>query len=321
MRRWRVQTRVWRRNVKRRFAEWDGAFGVDGEEAFFSGWDEVGEPDFKSCEFCPTTAWWLAELCRTAYTPDWKELPRDRKNQLPHRENFLEERTPFVEVESFHKTGNHASLYRLANGSDGTILCFRGTKKTRQWIMNTVIRPHGWRRFRLEGDPDEAFVHSGFYVFFKRIWPLILPHLERLPRPWIFTGHSLGGALAQIAGAVAHPDLLCTFGMPKTGNEEFHRLRNAERIWRVVNDTDLVPRLPLPDPRTGQRQLRHGTPAILLDAEGSVSTREDGSIEDELPFPLRKLAGEFQGPPPWLRNHRTGEYCRKLLRLTDWQRG
>jgi hypothetical protein len=53
--------------------------------------------------------------------------------------------------------------------------------------MNALFRSHPWRRFRLEGDPGSAFVHSGIYVILKRVWPLLAETLERSPRPWIFT--------------------------------------------------------------------------------------------------------------------------------------
>jgi hypothetical protein len=315
MRRIRTHTRIWQREVRKRFSDWEGVFRFDPESAFFEGWEQ--KPDFDFGEISregispSPLAWWLAELCRTAYTPDRKELPRDRRNLLPHREDFLEERTPFSEFHSVHKTGNHASIYRRTDGEGGTILCFRGTSKTRQWIMNLVIHPHGWKRFRREGDPESAFVHSGFYVFFKRIWPKIEPVLRDLPRPWIFTGHSLGGALASIAGAVARADLVCTFGAPKFASSEFHRMRHAGDTWRFVNCADLVPRLPLPDERLEGRQLVHDARGILLGEEEGIRPTEPEE-EEGLPFELLSVAGEFHSPPDWLRHHKIGEYCRQL---------
>ena len=314
MRRLQVHTRHWRQQVRARFAEWDGVFGLDPEERFFEGWEEMPDFDFSNLGSL-AESWWLAELCRTAYTPDRKELPRDRRNVWPHREDFLEERSPFEEIHSVHKTGNHASIYRRRDGEGGTILCFRGTNKTRQWVMNLVIRPHGWQRFRRDGDPEGAFLHSGFYVFFKRIWPLLLPKLEELPRPWVFAGHSLGGALATIAGAVSQPDYVYTLGAPKVGNELFYNLLCDIDSERWVNGPDLVPRLPLPDRKLQERVFTHGSEALLLTDEGKLSSYENRAEEDILPFALKTLANEFQSPPAWLRNHRVGEYCSKIREL------
>ena len=44
MRSLKVHSRYWQRQVKLRFAEWDGVFGVDPEEKFFDGWS--GMPEF-----------------------------------------------------------------------------------------------------------------------------------------------------------------------------------------------------------------------------------------------------------------------------------
>lgn len=293
-------------------ARWEGAFGLDPEERFFEGWREMPAFTFPSEGFDASTAWWLAELCRLAYTPDHREAPRDRCGRLPDREVILQERSPFEEVRSFHKTGNHASIHRLRSGRGGSIVCFRGTSNLRQWIMNTLIRPHGWRRFRVEGDPEDGFVHSGFYVLHKRLWPLIGPALSGLPRPWIFSGHSLGGALALIAGVVERPELVCTFGAPKVGNAVFNDLVDRRRLWRIVNEVDLVPRLPLPDPRQGARTLAHGRDGRRLDATGGWSVDYDSGDEDELPFAVRDLAREVSRPPEWLTSHRVNEYCRRL---------
>ena len=304
-----------RKEIELRLAEWDGLFGLDSSPLFFEGWESMPPLDFSVEGFCPATAWWLGELCRVVYTPDHKEEPRDRAGKLPRRGPMLLERSPFEEVLSIHKTGNHAAIYRRRDGTGGTILCFRGSSKTRQWIVNTLTAPHGWRRFRVEGDPESAFVHSGFYVFFKRIWPRLKDTLESMPRPWFFAGHSLGGALASLSGVVAEPDLVCTFGSPKVGNCDFYRLRNGRQTWRIVNDIDIVPRLPLPDKRLKGRQLIHRHEAILLGKDGVLSAFEDSEEENLLPFTFATFSKEIHKPPAWIRDHRIGEYCKKLHKI------
>ncbi len=320
MKRLESWTRDRKTELRARLSEWDGVFGLDPEEAFFEGGVAMPDFEFSTGEFCVETAWWLGELCRLAYTPDHREVLRDKKEKLPRRSVLLEQRSPFEETLSIHKTSNHASIYRRRDGEGGTIVCFRGTNKTRQWIMNAVIRPHGWKRFRAQGDPEDAFVHSGFYVFFKRIWPRIFPTLETLPRPWIFTGHSLGGALATIAGAVEKPDLVCTFGAPKVGTQKFYPMKQAESTWRIVNDKDLVPRLPLLDPKSAEKQFVHGKDSIRL-TEREVPEIFASLIEEgELPFAMKSLAREFETPPAWIREHRMSEYLRRLRRIHDFRR-
>ena len=164
---------------------------ADRSVEHFAGWEESDCPLFLDSEFDPLEAWWMAELCRLVYTPDSKEFTRIWHANKPDRHDILGERTPFRELLDVHKTGNHASIYEIKDG--GTIICFRGSSKPGQWISNLVFHPHEWTRFR---DPDtteaeSGFVHSGFYLIFKRIWPLLWPTLRLAKRPWIFTGHSL----------------------------------------------------------------------------------------------------------------------------------
>lgn len=308
----RGENRGWQDDFRVRLEEWEGAFAEDSESAFFEGCREAGFPEMQVESFDPSLVWWLAEFCRLSYTPDHVERKRDRRKILPNRNRILEERTPLREIHSVHKTGNHASIYRFRDERPGTIVCFRGSSKLRQWIMNALIRPHGWERFRREGETDAGFVHSGFYLLLKRIWPLLLGPLEEQPRPWIYTGHSLGGALASLAGFLTEPDLICTFGAPKFGNEWFHSLRREANIWRIVNHIDVVPRLPLPDPRQGHRVLSHGIEPFVLDSEGRWISSFDRKEEDRLPFSRTALHREFSRPPEWLTSHRMTEYCRKL---------
>jgi len=91
--------------------------------------------------------------------------------------------------------------------------------------------------------------------------------------PIYITGHSLGGALAQIAGAVLGSDQVAacyTFGAPRVGNFYFD-LWVKVPSYRVMNYADIVPQIPLPivyrhsgDPRY---MLDHPTPSPSVRAE------------------------------------------------------
>jgi len=306
-----------RDGLSARLAEWEGAFGLYPDEKFFEGWKEMPPFEFAGAGFSVSTAWWLGELCRLSYKLDHREILRGRSSELPLRGGLLLERSPFTEVLSIHKWGNHASIYRMREGDGPTVVCFRGTSRTRQWVMNAVARPHRWRRFRLADEPETAYVHSGFYVFLKRIWPKLDAMLHSLPRPWIFTGHSLGGALASLAGALEHPDLVCTFGAPKVGNADFCSLRNATDYWRFVNANDLVPRLPLRDERLGARQFIQGCDSYYLTGEGALDRFESLEAEGALPFARASLSKEIVRPPSWIVDHRIGEYCQKLRQVVS----
>lgn len=306
------QTAELAKRLRKAAAEWGDVFGLDPEACFFEGHEEMPPFDFKWEGFCPVNAWWLSELCRLAYTPDCREEPRDKEGKLPKRGLILKARTNFEEVCSIHTMGNHVSIYRPKEGEGATIVCFRGTTRKRQWMFNALFRPHSWRRFRQESEIETGFVHSGFYVVFKRLWSRLRPRLEQYPRPWVFTGHSLGGAVAMIGGVVSDADLICTFGAPKIGNNELNQITGNRRIWRFVNRDDLVTRLPLPDKYLKGRQFSHGEPAKRLIGEGEITGYSDPADENELPFAMANLTEELQSPPSWFCDHRIGGYCGRL---------
>lgn len=306
-----------KRKTLRQVAKWKGLFRPDGQREYFRGWENMPGFDPGQENFSPSNAWWMAELCRISYTPDHRESSRKWNEDKPDRKLILEERSPFQEILSIHKTGNHAAIYRWKSesGQEGTVLCFRGTKKLRQWIMNMLFRPHNWERFRKPHESDTAFVHSGFYVFFKLVWPLLQEELERCPRPWVFTGHSLGGALATIASVVGEPDSLYTFGSPKPGNPAFAKLMpEALHYYRITNRDDVVPWLPLPDGKLGEREFDHGGEHFWLDESSTVVAGNPNaqSADKKLPFTLEFSSDKLEKPPTWIQDHLIGRYCRRL---------
>lgn len=107
---------------------------------------------------------------------------------------------------------------------------------------------------------DASAVHYGFLRAYLSIRDAILRGLHMLcdgdyaNYSFHFTGHSLGGALATIAAVdfrARHleedADVCCmSYGAPKVGNVNFARLFNnlVPNSFRIVNDTDLVSRMP-----------------------------------------------------------------------------
>ena len=66
----------------------------------------------------------------------------------------------------------------------------------------------------------------------------------------VFTGHSLGGALAAFrADRAGHPvAAIYTYGQPRVGHRDFSRAyseRLEDRTYRAINHVDLVTRVPL----------------------------------------------------------------------------
>lgn len=98
---------------------------------------------------------------------------------------------------------------------------------------------------------DGAGIHSGFFEAVEATWPFVQTILD-LGKPVVFTGHSLGGALATYAAYKAHNcgstlSAVWTFGSPRVGNAAFAASYN-EALGRVThrfaNEYDIVARLP-----------------------------------------------------------------------------
>jgi endonuclease G len=97
-------------------------------------------------------------------------------------------------------------------------------------------------------------VHRGFFNAFAVAQSVLVSILKAAgpseKKVWI-TGHSLGGALAMIAGAELADSLpisgFYTYGQPKTGNGQvrsYFQQRFSGKFQRFVNADDIVPKVP-----------------------------------------------------------------------------
>jgi len=308
----KLMMKIYKQKIKQRFRALEGEASASQGD-FFSRSGAVSFPSFLEKPFDVAEAWWLAELCRLIYMPDSKEFSRVWNAGKPDRTEILEARTPFRELLDVHKTGNSAAIYEM--GERGTVLCFRGTAKPFQWISNMVFHPHGWERFREPEESTGIYIHSGFYVMFKRIWPLLWPSLRLSPRPWIFTGHSLGGAFAMLANAVAKADKVYTFGAPRIGNARFASTYLQNTI-RIVNHQDIVPLLPAKGLSMADKDFDHGGRLVWLSDAGELVADDSPHLEKQPWHLLEEWSREqddlFSKTPTWIVDHRMVEYGRKL---------
>lgn len=295
-------------------SSWDRLMKPEGREIQFDGHERMAPFDPGTSEYSPVNAWWLSELCRLVYTPDFKERGRIWHRHKTDREHWLGDRTPFAEAHSFHKTGSHAAIFRVEpeECEPFTVLCFRGTNKLRQWIMNLAALPARWERTgNAEKDGEkEASVHQGFKILFDRIWPQIEPCLAEMPQPVFYTGHSLGGAFASMAALVRRPSALYTFGSPRVGNRPFaEKLKDTVPAhYRIVNARDVVPLLPDDrDPDGPNHKFAPCGRTVHLDREpdGAKNIRE--TLRN-----LAKTIGKSSDPPDCIIDHLSISYSKKL---------
>lgn len=142
----------------------------------------------------------------------------------------------------------------IAGDSRKIVIAFRGTEGgvLRDWITDAKITKSIWTPETYIGE-----VHNGFYSALSSVWGHIRSELDRLldraQTVWI-TGHSLGGALAVLAGATlrllgdpVHVSGIYTFGQPRLGDKRFRNAFNTvlkSRCFRMVNNNDVVARIP-----------------------------------------------------------------------------
>jgi len=159
--------------------------------------------------------------------------------------------------------------FLTVNTAEFAVLAFQGTANPKDWgvDLNALREP-------LPGFQGVG-VHRGFFGAWLALAPKIRKAVDALgkehPDLGIYiTGHSLGGALAQIASAELERDTLAacyTFGSPRVATAGFDIAVKCPH-YRVVNTWDLVPGVPLPSwwgyQHTGDPRLLKGAAPLHI---------------------------------------------------------
>lgn len=225
-------------------------------------------------------AYWLSRAAKLAYG-DESEIRADT------------EKWGFDRITNF--CGTHRMPFPLEDtqaylaASDHMVLvAFRGTEPSqiRDWLSdaNTPVIP---------GPAKRGLVHLGFSRALASVYPEIRDKVKEVrtnDQTLWFTGHSLGGALAMLAGATMYledPKLLAngvyTFGQPRTCDRFLANAYDTaftSRHFRFVNNNDIVAQVP-PEP-----VFHHVNAMMYLDATGK--------LHEKMPF-VSKLTDSFKG--------------------------
>ncbi|MBI3892979.1 MAG: lipase family protein, partial [Candidatus Wallbacteria bacterium] len=150
---------------------------------------------------------------------------------------------------------------------------------------------HDWgtdARARLVQNPL-GLVHTGFIGSLADIWNDLLQVLAgtdkadaatgRPAKPLWLAGHSLGGAVAELAAdrltaeKLGDVRFLYTYGKPAAGDGGYSAqlaARLQDKLYRIVNNDDLVPRLP-----PAELGYSHAGRLCYLDSRGKLSFNPD----------------------------------------------
>ena len=247
--------------------DWKGIASPEGEGPWFSEEDLEQVPDFDATD-SPTKqrmpgGWSNFAASPTRRTTGKETDPGRRFDRSPYLQ-----RTPFHELHSLHKTGTHAAIYRIdyrhSDASRCSVLCFRGTTKLRQWVLNLSTLPVRWPS---DGEGAKPYVHQGFLILFEKSLAAPRTLVARTAAPIVHhRPQPRRRPRADDATRLADPpQALYTFGSPRVGNPAFVDRAVGFPHYRVAHHHDIVTLLPhavetllavrLPPPR------RTGSPA------------------------------------------------------------
>ncbi len=174
-------------------------------------------------------------------------------------------------VKTFNK-GNVQAFLAVLDGAFA-VLAFRGTATMADWGIDLNIG-----RVTFAACPG-VHVHRGFLAAYEvsqiDIFEAVSAYVPD-ELPFYITGHSLGGALAQIASALLARDNLAacyTYGSPRVATKSFDAYVKCPH-YRVINHWDIVPGVPLATPWGYQHG---GDPRLLRGLRPKAIIRQDHS--------------------------------------------
>ena len=157
-------------------------------------------------EFSLANAFWLSEISRLIYRRSNGEGNVNCTG--PSRDEILK-RVGLRETLFLSRQETQCALIRTVphQRPPFAVLVFRGTTGLRNWFLDLDIRP--------EQFAPRTVAHRGFVEALHHVWPALQSQLDKLAEPLFMTGHSMGGALAQLAAWYHPPRAVYSFGAPR----------------------------------------------------------------------------------------------------------
>lgn len=164
-------------------------------------------------------------------------------------------------------TPKFPSLTLLTEVQGGVILAsqdvlwvvFRGSQTTEDWLTDFDLQQTSFLSARTSSVTTLHFlsericIHEGFAARYQQIREQLLHAVQPYGSKMtiVVTGHSLGAALATLAGIDLVTSgyknvIVYNFASPRVGDHSFAQLVDQSvKVYRIVNLSDLIPTLPL----------------------------------------------------------------------------
>lgn len=198
------------------------------------------------------------------------------------------------------------TLAVLLRSPGAAILAFRGTRVSGFERLDTIFTQPWMNYADLKTDAQfvpMAFakagnVHGGILGSYERFWRAHGETMKRSigERALLLTGHSLGAALATVAGATGHLEsakAVYSFGSPRVGDRGFRAVLESMNlaVHRFVHGHDLVTTL-APE---GWLGFTHVSDILHLKNDGSGIDDDEPDLAKVLLNALRKVDASLHG--------------------------
>ena len=206
--------------------------------------------DHKEKSFSVDHLNFFVQLSKTAYYDQATMLGTlaEHKFEIPHNDIYIENEKTDTQCFVFSHQNNIFIIYR---GSES---------KLTDWKTNFTFHKNSWPKHE-----DKGEVHTGFYDAVESVWSELESKVNReaqlihkngeTANIWV-SGHSLGGALAQVTVAKfllngipenTQLGISYVYASPRFASKKLARYIDDtfdQDIFRIVADSDLIPRTP-----------------------------------------------------------------------------
>jgi triacylglycerol lipase len=249
-------------------------------------------------------AFWLSEISRLIYR---RNIDEAGLNACGPSRNTILAAVGLRETFFLSRQETQCALLRTMPPCPDpfAVLVFRGTTGLRNWFLDIDVRP--------ERIAPRTVAHRGFMEALGQVWQFLEPHLEQLAEPLFITGHSMGGALAQLAAWHHLPRAVYSFGAPRVGDAGFARHMTPIPIYRLVNGRDVVPDLP---PSTRLLSFSAAGRMVHIDRKGRICemepTGEPANCFESGRLSMSAPGEHWSNPSGFLVDHAPINYSAKI---------